>query len=161
MNQSPKSIVGCDAVNEHVSKPIPSILWHYTTYAGFQGIVVSKKIWATEFLHAKELAQELVEQEPASTGEVFPARHVALAPVGGVLAVMQDTHSDSTDLLTAHELGHLLGLHDVCSGGASDQATCSQPPAGIDPTMLIMWHIDGSNSGRCRLLHVDWDALNH
>lgn len=83
MNQPPKSIVGCEAVNEHTSKPIPSILWHYTTYAGFEGIILSKKIWATEyrflndreeFLHAKQLAQELVEFEPEFTGEVFPAR---------------------------------------------------------------------------------------
>jgi hypothetical protein len=83
MNDSSDKIVGCDAVNDHISKPIPNRLWHYTSYAAFQGIVGSKKIWASEyrflndreeFRHAKDLAQKLVDGEPEFTGEVFPAR---------------------------------------------------------------------------------------
>lgn len=83
MNQSSNAIVGCDAVNSHISKPIPTVLWHYTSFAGFRGIITSKQIWASEYrflndreevLHAKKLALELVEQEPEFVGKVFPAR---------------------------------------------------------------------------------------
>lgn len=67
MNGQSDKIVGCDAVNDHIGKPIPSTLWHYTSYAALQGIISSKRVWATEyrflndreeFLHAKELAQK-------------------------------------------------------------------------------------------------------
>ena len=83
MNRLPDEIVGCDAVNQHIVKPIPSTLWHYTSHAAFQGIVTSRRIWATEyrflndreeFLHARELAQKLVDEEPEYVGEQFPAR---------------------------------------------------------------------------------------
>jgi hypothetical protein len=93
MNEASNAIRGCDAVNEHISKPIPSTLWHYTSYVGFQGIVTSKTIWATEyrflndrteFLHAKELAQKLVDEEPEFVGEQFPARHMLRKAVHGV-----------------------------------------------------------------------------
>jgi len=82
MNGLPDKVVGCEAVNDHVAKPIPSTLWHYTSHAGLQGIISSKRIWATEyrflndreeFLHAKELAQNLVDEEPEYIEE-FPAR---------------------------------------------------------------------------------------
>lgn len=83
MDEPTEKIVGCSAVNNHLSKPIPSTLWHYTSYAGFQGIVTSKKIWATEyrflndreeFLHAKALAQRVLEEEPEYVADQFPAR---------------------------------------------------------------------------------------
>jgi len=82
MNDSSK-IVGCDPVNNHISTPIPSTLWHYTSYAAFEKIVDSKTIWATEyrflndreeFRHARELAQKLVDDEPEFTGAQFHAR---------------------------------------------------------------------------------------
>jgi hypothetical protein len=65
MNAPSKSAAGCVAVNDHISRPIPETLWHYTSFAGFQGIITSKQIWATEyrflndleeFRHAKKLA---------------------------------------------------------------------------------------------------------
>ena len=92
MNEPSNAIHGCDAVNEHISKPIPSTLWHYTSYAGFQGIVTSKTIWATEyrflndrteFFHAKDLAQVLVNEEPEYIGEQFPARDMLRKAVNG------------------------------------------------------------------------------
>lgn len=79
-NQAP---VGCDAVMAHLASPIPDTLWHYTTYGGFQGIIHSKTIWATEyrflndseeFTHARMLAEKLVETLPESTETQFPAR---------------------------------------------------------------------------------------
>jgi hypothetical protein len=83
MNDLSNNIVGSDAVNAHISKAIPNTLWHYSSYRGFQGIVSSKAIWATEyrflndreeFLHAKQLAEKLVDEEPEYTGHKFPAR---------------------------------------------------------------------------------------
>jgi hypothetical protein len=84
------AVLGCAAVNEHISKQIPETLWHYTTFTGFQGIFNSKKIWATEyrflndqeeFNHAKLLAQELVAEEPEFTGVCFPARETIRSAV--------------------------------------------------------------------------------
>jgi hypothetical protein len=74
---------GCDAVMSHLARPIPETLWHYTTFAGFHGIIHSKTIWAMEyrflndseeFSHARMLAEKLVEALPESTGLGFPAR---------------------------------------------------------------------------------------
>jgi hypothetical protein len=79
-NQAP---TGCDAVMAHLAKPIPETLWHYTSFAGFQGIISSKTIWATEyrflndseeFAHARTLVEKLVEEIPEFTGLQFPAR---------------------------------------------------------------------------------------
>jgi hypothetical protein len=83
MAEGPAIRIGCQAVIDHISKPIPEKLWHYTSYAAFQAIVSSKKIWATEyrflndreeFRHAKNLALELVEEELEFVGAQFPAR---------------------------------------------------------------------------------------
>jgi len=83
MNDPSPTIVGCLAVNEHISKPIPNTLWHYTSYDALKGIVSSKKIWATEyrflndreeFRHAKTLAQQLVDEETEFSDQMFPAR---------------------------------------------------------------------------------------
>jgi hypothetical protein len=76
---------GCVAVNDHINKPIPTTLWHYTSFNALLGIVSSKKIWATEyrflndreeFSHARKLAQELVEEQSEFIGKEFPARYV-------------------------------------------------------------------------------------
>jgi hypothetical protein len=91
MNELTDKIVGCDAINDHVGKPIPDTLWHYTSYAALQGIISSKRIWATEyrflndreeFLHAKALAQKLVDEEPEYVGDQFPAREYVRKTVG-------------------------------------------------------------------------------
>jgi hypothetical protein len=83
MNNHNQAPAGCDAVMAHLARPIPEVLWHYTTFAGFQGILHSKTIWATEyrflndseeFSHARTLAEKLVEAQPESTQLLFPAR---------------------------------------------------------------------------------------
>ena len=60
-----------DLIHELITRPIPKQLWHYTSYKGFQGIVESKAIFASdlrylndsqEFVHAKELAVQLAEE---------------------------------------------------------------------------------------------------
>lgn len=94
MTQLPDSIVGCGAVNDHIGKAIPSTLWHYTSFRGLQGIVSSASIWATEhrflndreeFLHAKRLAEELVDEEPEFIGNRYPARDILRKSVGAAL----------------------------------------------------------------------------
>jgi hypothetical protein len=67
----------------HLTLPIPETLWHYTTFAGFQGIISPKTIWDTEyrflndseeFFHARTLAEKLVEEVQEFTELRFPAR---------------------------------------------------------------------------------------
>lgn len=94
MTNSVDKIVGCGAVNEHISKPIPKTLWHYTSFRGLQGIVSSKSIWATEyrflndrkeFLHAKGLAETLIDEEPEFGDKGYPAREILRKFVVGAL----------------------------------------------------------------------------
>jgi len=79
MNETSK----CKVVDDHIFKPIPEKLWHYTSFAAFEKIVNSKEVWATdyrflndseEFLHAKKLVQELVGKVPKHGRRGFPAR---------------------------------------------------------------------------------------
>ena len=57
-------------VLELLARPIPEKLWHYTSITGFQGIVESKRIWATdarflndreELIHIDQFADEVIE----------------------------------------------------------------------------------------------------
>ncbi len=91
---SDQQAVGCDAVNAHISIPIPQTLWHYTTYAAFERIMESKTVWATdyrflndrqEFRHSKDLAIELLADEPELIGFQFPAREYLNKGVDAVL----------------------------------------------------------------------------
>jgi Protein of unknown function (DUF2971) len=59
-----------DPVKDWLSSTIPEKLWHYTSVTGFQGIVSSKKIFATdlrflndrtEFVHAKKTVQAVID----------------------------------------------------------------------------------------------------
>jgi hypothetical protein len=109
MSDLTDKVVGCDAVNDHVAKPIPDKLWHYTSYQALQGIVTSKRIRATEyrflndreeFLHAKELAQKLVGEEPEFVGDQFPAREY----VGKAVDIVFNTgylHADRLRVMVA------------------------------------------------------------
>src|SRR5580658_10274652 len=60
-----------DAVKELLNTQIPDKLWHYTSTRGFQDIVTSKKIFATdvrflndreEFTHARKIADEIIQE---------------------------------------------------------------------------------------------------
>jgi len=77
----------------------------------------------------------------------------------GFPAFMQDSHQDSTELLTTHELGHSLKLDDICPGDtslATVQACLSHQSRDQE---RIMWHIDGTPN-RCRLTKKEWDIVN-
>jgi hypothetical protein len=69
------------------NKPIPGKLWHYTSVEGFQKIVTSKRIYATdlrflndreEFVHSKIIASQLIENAPELGDDGFPhKKHLA------------------------------------------------------------------------------------
>jgi hypothetical protein len=70
-------------IDELLNRPIPPKLWHYTSIEGFQGIVASKSIWATdvrflndreEFVHSRKVADEVVATSPELDSEGFPFR---------------------------------------------------------------------------------------
>lgn len=57
--------------NDFLSTPIPAEVWHYTNLAGFEGIVSSGRVWATEahhttdeteFVHARDVAGNYLEK---------------------------------------------------------------------------------------------------
>jgi hypothetical protein len=84
-----------DPIYDWVHQPIPEKLWHYTSVQGFQGIIASGNIYATdvrflndseEFVHARKVANEVVEHA-SEFGELgFPLRDVLKSAVNGVFA---------------------------------------------------------------------------
>jgi hypothetical protein len=72
-----------DPIQDWVNQPIPEKLWHYTSVQGFQGIIASGNIYATdvrflndteEFIHARKVAEEVVEKSPEYGSFNFPLR---------------------------------------------------------------------------------------
>lgn len=72
-----------DPIEQWVHQPIPPKLWHYTSIQGFQGIVSSGSIYATdvrflndaeEFVHCRKVAEELVAAMPEVGKFNFPLR---------------------------------------------------------------------------------------
>lgn len=60
-----------DVIEQLFHVPIPETVWHYTTLAGFEGILSSGTIWATEahytkdtaeFIHARTIAADFLER---------------------------------------------------------------------------------------------------
>ncbi len=64
-----------DLIDEFFNSPIPEEVWHYTNLVGFEGILSSGTVWATEvhsttddseFVHAQTVATSFLEKiEPA------------------------------------------------------------------------------------------------
>jgi hypothetical protein len=61
-------------VQQLLRRPIPRELWHYTTLCGFEGIVASGRLWATdvrflndrtEFIHSRKIAEGLIAEMPS------------------------------------------------------------------------------------------------
>ncbi|HWW16038.1 MAG TPA: DUF2971 domain-containing protein [Candidatus Dormibacteraeota bacterium] len=72
-----------DPIDALLNREIPEKLWHYTSVRGFHGIVTSKAVFATdtrflndrkEFIHAREIACEVVADTPELGSHLFPAR---------------------------------------------------------------------------------------
>lgn len=72
-----------DPIQDWVNQQIPEKLWHYTSVQGFQGIIASGNIYATdvrflndteEFIHARKVAYEVIEKSPEFGNFNFPLR---------------------------------------------------------------------------------------
>jgi hypothetical protein len=72
-----------DPISELLHTPVPQILWHYTSFDGFKGITESRKIFATdvgflndtqEFVHARSVAERIVQEAPEQGALLFPWR---------------------------------------------------------------------------------------
>jgi len=72
-----------DPVHDWINQQIPEKLWHYTSIQGFQGIIGSGSIYATdvrfkndieEFIHIRKVAYELLENTPEFGDFQFPLR---------------------------------------------------------------------------------------
>ncbi len=73
-----------DRVRELLNREIPDKLWHYTSFNGFQGIISSKAIHATdirflndrsEFTHAHDIAKQIAEEAPEFGSNLFPTAY--------------------------------------------------------------------------------------
>lgn len=79
-----------DPIRDLLNTPIPEKLWHYTSVGGFHGIVTSKTIFATdtrflndreEFIHARKIANEVVEETEEVGPNGLPMRQFLRAAV--------------------------------------------------------------------------------
>jgi len=70
-------------IQEWIHKPIPQTLWHYTSINGLQGILENGNIRATdirfmndreEVVHARKIAQKLIDEYPDKDADGFDAR---------------------------------------------------------------------------------------
>jgi hypothetical protein len=169
MDVQTDKIVGCAAINEHVSKPIPDVLWHYTSFGAFQGIVTSKKIWATEYRflndqeeirHAKELAQALVDEERENIGD-FAVRATIRSAVNVVFSPRSILHEENQRVMVASfsEVGDQLSQW---RGYANDSRGVSvgfdlqslRPPADIGTTVTFAPCVYGLDQKRALLKAV-------
>lgn len=68
-------------VNDFLNKPIPPEVWHYTNLSGFEGILSSGRVWATEahhttdpteFVHARDVAfRYLARLQPENDSRAY------------------------------------------------------------------------------------------
>jgi hypothetical protein len=141
-----------DLIRDLLTEPIPKHLWHYTSYAGLQGIVESKKIYATdvrylndrqEFVHAKELAAKLAEEvvdssDAAKAVSGMQKNAVGLAFDTGPLRadrlqVMVASFSDAQD-----QLSQWRGYSGASSGvSVSFDLSKIRPPSGVDTGVVF------------------------
>jgi hypothetical protein len=74
-------------VDDFLTTPIPAEVWHYTSLGGFEGILSSGRVWATEahyttdeteFVHARHVADQFLETFPAKDDSTARARQAAI-----------------------------------------------------------------------------------
>src|SRR5690349_894221 len=74
-------------INDFLSMPIPPEVWHYTNLAGFEGILLSGRVWATEvhyttdkteFIHAREIANQYLQRWQPKSDDMVRAKQAAL-----------------------------------------------------------------------------------
>lgn len=73
-------------INDFLSTPIPPEVWHYTNLTGFEGIISSSRVWATEahhttdrteFVHARDVAAHYLERWHPKDDSMAWARQTA------------------------------------------------------------------------------------
>jgi hypothetical protein len=73
-------------ISDFLSTPIPSEVWHYTNLAGFEGILSSSRVWATEahhttdeteFVHARVVATHYLQRWQPADASVARAKQAA------------------------------------------------------------------------------------
>jgi hypothetical protein len=73
-------------INDFLSTPIPPEVWHYTNLMGFEGILSSGRVWATEahhttdkteFVHARDVAANYLERLQPKDDSLAWARQTA------------------------------------------------------------------------------------
>jgi hypothetical protein len=91
-------------IDNFLSTPIPPEIWHYTSLAGFEGILSSGRVWATEahhttdateFVHARDVAARYLEHFAPKNDSEAQASQAAKKTLfhafdeGGALAPLQ------------------------------------------------------------------------
>jgi hypothetical protein len=133
-----------------LTRPIPEKLWHYTSIQGFQAIVASKSMWATdlrflndyeEFIHARDIADKIVAESPELDANGFMnrellAKGVALAFDSGPVAHLQvfvASFSAAED-----QLGQWRGYSHGSSGvSLAFDLRAFRPTAGIGTLCIV------------------------
>ena len=73
-------------INNFLGTSIPPEVWHYTNLVGFEGILSSGRVWATEahhttdkteFVHARDVATRYLEQLPPKDSSMVIAKQAA------------------------------------------------------------------------------------
>lgn len=132
-------------VEELLKKEIPTKLWHYTSVQGFHSIVTSKRIFATdirflndrkEFIHAREVATEIVADAPELGSNFFPLREQLAKAVD--LAFGGQLHADHLQMFVASfsasedQLSQWRGYSHGSSGvSLAFQLSALRPPSGL------------------------------
>ena len=136
-----------DPIGELLNRQIPEKLWHYTSVRGFEGIVTSKEIYATdlrflndreEFVHARMIANELIEEMPERSSNGFRSRENLRKSVkiafdtgplqSGRLQVFVASFSAAADKLSQWR-GYSHGSAGV---SVAFDLTAMRPPANAD-----------------------------
>jgi hypothetical protein len=90
--------------------------------------------------------------------KAFDKPYTGITPVG-FSPYIEDSHSDTTELLTSHEIGHTLGLGDICPGDVNDPTVQACLNSSGKEKDRIMWHLDG-DAGKCRVNKTEWDQIH-
>jgi hypothetical protein len=79
-----------DPITALLNTPIPEKLWHYSSISGFQGIIESKSVFATdlqflndrrEFIYTRKIAEDVAASMPEQGPLGFPKREFAMNAV--------------------------------------------------------------------------------
>lgn len=135
-----------DPIDELLNREIPEKLWHYTSLQGFQGIVTSKTIFASdilflndykEFVHAHEITRQVIADTPELGSNFFPAK----AQMEKAVALAFGRHLDPSHQrvfvasfsAAEDQLSQWRGYSHGSSGvSLAFQLHTLRPPAGID-----------------------------